>query len=41
LSFEGDGQVKFFEGGYSEYEEYKRAQGLEPAKKVKYRKLVE
>jgi ATP-binding cassette ChvD family protein len=41
LSFEGDGEVKFFEGSYSEYEEYKRAQGLDPAKKVKYRKLVE
>jgi ATP-binding cassette ChvD family protein len=41
LSFEGDGNVKFFEGGYSEYEEYKRAQGIDPTKKVKYRKLVE
>ncbi|MDR0907740.1 MAG: energy-dependent translational throttle protein EttA [Rikenellaceae bacterium] len=41
LSFEGDGEVKFFEGSYSEYEEYKRAQGIDPAKKVKYRKLVE
>ncbi len=41
LSFEGDGEVKFFEGSYSEYEEYKKAQGIEPAKKVKYRKLVE
>jgi ATPase subunit of ABC transporter with duplicated ATPase domains len=41
LSFEGDGEVKFFEGSYSEYEEYKRAQGIDPTKKVKYRKLVE
>ncbi len=41
LSFEGDGEVKFFEGSYSEYEDHKKAQGLEPAKKVKYRKLVE
>ncbi len=41
LSFEGDGEVKFFEGGYSEYEEYKKLQGIEPAKRVKYRKLVE
>lgn len=41
LSFEGDGRVVFFEGGYSEYEEHKKAQGIEPAKRVKYRKLVE
>ena len=41
LSFEGDGEVKFFEGSYSEYEEFKKAQGIEPAQKTKYRKLVE
>ena len=42
LSFEGDGRVVFFEGGYSDYEAHKRAQlgDLEPAK-AKYRKLVE
>ena len=41
LSFEGDGRVVFFEGGYSEYEERKRAQGEETAGRVKYKKLME
>ncbi|MBR2116464.1 MAG: energy-dependent translational throttle protein EttA [Alistipes sp.] len=42
LSFEGDGNVVFYEGSYSEYEEWKRAQGLDTApKRVKYRKLTE
>ncbi len=41
LSFEGDGRVVFFEGSYSEYEEHKRAQGIDPTKRTKYRKLVE
>lgn len=42
LSFEGDGNVVFFEGGYSDYEEHKRAKlgDAEPTK-AKYRKLVE
>lgn len=42
LSFEGDGHVVFFEGGYSDYEEHKRAKlgDAEPSK-AKYRKLVE
>ena len=42
LSFEGDGNVMFYEGSYSEYEEWKKAQGLDTApKRVKYRKLTE
>ena len=42
LSFEGDSEVVFFEGSYSEYEEHKKRQGLDTApKRVKYRKLVE
>ena len=42
LSFEGDGNVMFYEGSYSEYEEWKKSQGLDNGpKKVKYRKLTE
>ena len=42
LSFEGDSKVGFYEGSYSEYEEWKKAQGLDTApKRVKYRKLTE
>ncbi len=42
LSFEGDGKVVFFEGGYSDYEEHKRATlGDAAAPKTKYRKLVD
>ncbi len=42
LSFEGDGNVVFYQGSYSEYEEYKRAQngGKEPPRR-RYRKLIE
>ncbi len=42
LSFEGDSQVVFYEGSYSEFEAWKRAQGgdTEPHR-VKYRKLIE
>ena len=41
LSFEGDSNVVFYEGSYSEYEEYKRKQlgDVEP-KRVRYRKLI-
>ena len=41
LSFEGDSNVVFYEGSYSEYEEYKRKQlgNVEP-KRVCYRKLI-
>ncbi|MGM9759762.1 MAG: energy-dependent translational throttle protein EttA [Parabacteroides sp.] len=42
LSFEGDSQVVFYEGTYSEYEEYKRKQsGYEEPKRVRYRKLIQ
>ena len=42
LSFEGDSKVVFYEGSYSEFEAWKRAQGgdTEPHR-VKYRKLIE
>ena len=41
LSFEGDSNVVFYEGTYSEYEEYKRKQlGYEEPKRVRYRKLI-
>ena len=42
LSFEGDSKVVFYEGSYSEYEAWKRAQGgdTEPHR-VKYKKLME
>ena len=41
LSFEGDSRVVFYEGSYSEYEAWKRAQGsdTEPHR-VKYKKLM-
>ena len=42
LAFEGDSQVFFFEGSYSEYEENKRARlGDEGPKRIRYRKLIE
>jgi len=41
LAFEGDSNVFFFEGSYSEYEENKlRRLGREEPKRVKYRKLT-
>ena len=41
LSFEGDSNVVFYEGTYSEYEEYKRKQeGYTEPKRVRYRKLI-
>ena len=41
LSFEGNSNVVFYEGSYSEYEEYKRKQsGYEEPKRVRYRKLL-
>ncbi len=41
LSFEGDSNVVFYEGSYSEYEEYKRKLlgDVEP-KRIRYRKLI-
>jgi energy-dependent translational throttle protein EttA len=41
LSFEGNSDVFFFEGSYSEYEENKRLRlGDEAPKRVRYRKLI-
>ncbi len=41
LSFEGDSEVVYYEGTYSEYEEYKKAKlgNVEPHR-IRYRKLV-
>lgn len=41
LSFEGNSEVVYYEGSYSEYEDYKRKQSgdVEP-KRVRYRKLI-
>ena len=42
LAFEGDGNVFFFEGSYSEYESNKMKRlGLEEPKCIRYRKLME
>ena len=42
LAFEGDSQVYFFEGSFTEYEENRRKRlGDEEPKRIKYRKLVE
>ena len=42
LAFEGDSQVYFFEGSYSEYEENRRKRlGTEEPKRFKYKKLME
>ncbi len=42
LSFEGDGQVVFYEGSYSDYEEYKKAKnGGKELPRRRYRKLME
>ena len=42
LAFEGDSQVYYFEGGYSEYEENKKKRmgDVEP-KRIRYKKLVQ
>ena len=42
LSFEGNSEVVFFEGSYSEYEEHKKRMGGDTApKRVRYKKLIE
>ncbi|MDI3526725.1 MAG: energy-dependent translational throttle protein EttA [Tenuifilum sp.] len=42
LAFEGNSQVYFFEGGYSEYEENKKKRlGDDTPHRIKYRKLME
>ena len=41
MAFEGDSEVYFFEGGYSEYEENRKKRlGDQGPKRVKYKKLV-
>lgn len=42
LAFEGDSKVTFFEGNYSEYEEYKKKRdgGSDTPHRIKYRKLI-
>jgi ATP-binding cassette ChvD family protein len=40
LSFEGNSEVVYYEGSYSEYEEYKRKQsGMAEPKRIRYRNL--
>lgn len=42
LSFEGEGEVVFYEGSYSDYEEYKKARnGGKELPRRRYRKLME
>ncbi len=42
LAFEGDSQVTFFEGSYSDYEEYrKKRDGNDAPHRIRYRKLTE
>ena len=41
LSFEGDSKVVYFEGSYSEYEEYKRKRdGNVAPQRIRYRSLT-
>jgi ATPase subunit of ABC transporter with duplicated ATPase domains len=41
LAFEGNSQVYFFEGGYSEYEENRRKRlGNEGPRRIRYKKLL-
>lgn len=42
LAFEGDSKVTFYEGSYSEYEEFKKKRdgGLDTPHRIRYRKLV-
>jgi len=42
MSFEGDGEVVWYEGSYSDYEDYKRARnGGKELPRRRYRKLME
>jgi ATP-binding cassette ChvD family protein len=42
LSFEGDSEIVYYEGTYSEYEEYKKKQkGYTEPKRIRYRKLID
>lgn len=41
IAFEGNSQVRFFEGNFSDYEEFKKKQdGYVEPKRIKYKKLV-
>ncbi|MDE6410331.1 MAG: energy-dependent translational throttle protein EttA [Muribaculaceae bacterium] len=42
LAFEGDSQVTFFEGSYSEYEEFKKKRdgGVDTPHRIRYKKLM-
>jgi hypothetical protein len=43
LSFEGDSEVRWFEGNFSEYEEYKQkvlGEHPEQPHRIKYKKLA-
>ncbi len=41
IAFEGNSEVVYFEGGYSDYEEHKKKRmGTEQPKRLKYKKLV-
>lgn len=41
LAFEGDSKVTFYEGSYSDYEEFKRKRdGIDTPHRIRYRKLV-
>jgi energy-dependent translational throttle protein EttA len=41
IAFEGDSQVRFFEGNFSDYEEFKKKQeGYVEPKRIKYKKLA-
>lgn len=42
LAFEGDSQVSYFEGSYSEYEEFKKKRdgGIDTPHRIRYRKLT-
>ena len=41
LAFEGDSQVTFYEGSYSDYEEFKKKRdGVDTPHRIRYRKLV-
>ncbi len=42
LAFEGDSKVTFYEGSYSDYEEYRRKRdGNEEPRRIRYRKLTD